>query len=134
MKSLLAKWLRNEVSLPIGKNNTHVVVRLIDYDEIKNNSFILSNQYKLRARETKIPDIVMFVNGIPLVVGEAKRLFGQQYLGLMGRMILMWYMRMQFLNYLYQIYFRLLLKARKYLLAQNAFGILNFVAFRGCKR
>lgn len=67
-----AKWLRNEVSLPIGKNNKHVAVRLIDFDELKNNSFILSNQYKLRARETKIPDIVMFVNGIPLVVGEAK--------------------------------------------------------------
>lgn len=67
-----AKWLRNEVSLPIGKNNEHVAIRLIDFDELKNNSFVLCNQFKLRARETKIPDIVMFVNGIPLVVGEAK--------------------------------------------------------------
>ena len=67
-----AKWLRNEVTLPIGKNNQHVAIRLIDYDELRNNSFVLSNQFKLRARETKIPDIVMFVNGIPLVVGEAK--------------------------------------------------------------
>lgn len=67
-----AKWLQNEVSMPFGKNNEHVVVRLIDFDCIKNNSFLLTNQYKIRARETKIPDIVMFVNGIPLVVGEAK--------------------------------------------------------------
>ena len=67
-----AKWLRNEVTLPIGKNNEHITIRLIDFDTLKNNSFILSNQFKLRARETKIPDIVMFVNGIPLVVGEAK--------------------------------------------------------------
>jgi len=67
-----AKWLRNEVSLPIGKNNEHVSIRLIDFEELKNNSFVLCNQFKLRARETKIPDIVMFVNGIPLVVGEAK--------------------------------------------------------------
>ena len=67
-----AKWLRNEVSLPIGKHNEHVSIRLIDFDNLKNNSFILSNQFKLRTRETKIPDIVMFVNGIPLVVGEAK--------------------------------------------------------------
>lgn len=67
-----AKWLGNEVSLPIGTNNQHEVVRLIDYDNISNNSFLLTNQFKIRARETKIPDIVMFVNGIPLVVGEAK--------------------------------------------------------------
>ena len=67
-----ARWLRNEVSLPFGKNNQHVIVRLIDYDNIGNNSFILTNQFKIRTREVKIPDIVMFVNGIPLVVGEAK--------------------------------------------------------------
>lgn len=67
-----AKWLRNEVSLPIGKNNEHIAIRLIDFKDLKNNSFVLCNQFKLRARETRIPDIVMFVNGIPLVVGEAK--------------------------------------------------------------
>jgi len=64
-----SKWLRNEVTLPIGKNNEHVAIRIIDFEELKNNSFVLTNQFKLRARETKIPDIVMFVNGIPLVVG-----------------------------------------------------------------
>jgi type I restriction enzyme R subunit len=67
-----SKWLRNEVTLPIGNNSEHVAIRLIDFEELKNNSFVLCNQFKLRARETKIPDIVMFVNGIPLVVGEAK--------------------------------------------------------------
>jgi type I restriction enzyme R subunit len=67
-----SKWLRNEVTLPIGNNNEHVAIRLIDFEVLKNNSFVLCNQFKLRARETKIPDIVMFVNGIPLVVGEAK--------------------------------------------------------------
>lgn len=67
-----AKWLRNEVTLPIGNNNEHVAIRLIDFEVLKNNSFVLCNQFKLRARETKIPDIVLFVNGIPLVVGEAK--------------------------------------------------------------
>lgn len=67
-----SRWIRNEVSLPFGKNNQHVVVRLIDFENISNNSFILTNQFKIRAREIKIPDIVMFVNGIPLVIGEAK--------------------------------------------------------------
>ncbi len=67
-----SRWLRNEVSLPFGKNNQHVVIRLVDFENTSNNSFILTNQFKIRARETKIPDIVMFVNGIPLVIGEAK--------------------------------------------------------------
>ncbi len=67
-----AKWLRNEVTLPIGKNNEHVTINLIDFNVLKNNSFTLSNQFRIRTRETNIPDIVLFVNGIPLVVGEAK--------------------------------------------------------------
>src|ERR1019366_230991 len=57
-----ARWLRNEVSLPIGKNNEHVVIKLIDFDVLKNNSFIVPNQLKIRARETKIPDIALYVN------------------------------------------------------------------------
>jgi type I restriction enzyme R subunit len=67
-----AKWLRGEISMPIGKHNEHINIRLIDFEKISNNSFLLTNQFAIRARETKIPDIVMFVNGIPLVVGEAK--------------------------------------------------------------
>lgn len=67
-----AKWLRGEITMPYGKDGEHVSIRLIDFENKKNNSFILSNQFKIRARETKIPDIVCFVNGIPLVVGEAK--------------------------------------------------------------
>lgn len=67
-----AKWLRGEISMPFGENNNHVPIRLIDFETLKNNSFIITNQFKIRARETKIPDILMLVNGIPLVVGEAK--------------------------------------------------------------
>ena len=44
-----SKWLRNEVTMPIGKNNEHVAIRLIDFEVLENNSFVLSNQFKLRA-------------------------------------------------------------------------------------
>jgi type I restriction enzyme R subunit len=67
-----ARWLRGEVTLPFGKKEQHVSIRLIDFENLSNNSFILTNQFKIHARETKIPDIVMLVNGIPLVIGEAK--------------------------------------------------------------
>ncbi len=67
-----SKWLRGEITLPFGKDDQHIPIRLIDFEDIKNNSFILTNQFSIRARETKIPDLVFFINGIPLVVGEAK--------------------------------------------------------------
>lgn len=67
-----SKWLRGEMTLPFGKDEHHIPIVLIDFENRKNNTYILSNQLNIKARETKIPDIVCYVNGIPLVVGEAK--------------------------------------------------------------
>ena len=67
-----AELLIAGIPMPMGKDNEYVNIRLIDYEKINNNSYLLTNQFKIRARETKIPDIAMFVNGIPLVIGEAK--------------------------------------------------------------
>lgn len=67
-----SKWLRGEITLPFGKGEQHIPIRLIDFENLRNNTYILTNQLSVRARETKIPDTVFFVNGIPLVVGEAK--------------------------------------------------------------
>ncbi len=67
-----AKWLKGEMTMPFGKDGAHVSIRLIDFNDIKNNSYILTNQFKIRTRETKIPDIVLLINGIPVVIGEAK--------------------------------------------------------------
>lgn len=66
------KWLQGEKTLPFGENNRHVPIQLIDFENLSNNSFILTNQYRVHHRETKIPDIVLLINGIPVVVGEAK--------------------------------------------------------------
>ncbi|CAA6812664.1 MAG: Type I restriction-modification system, restriction subunit R (EC [uncultured Aureispira sp.] len=66
------KWMTGEKTMPFGENNRHVPVRLIDVDQLKNNSYLITNQYRIHHRETKIPDIVLLINGIPVVVGEAK--------------------------------------------------------------
>lgn len=66
------KWMTGEKTMPFGKNNRHVPVRLIDFDNLHNNTYIATNQYRIHHRETKIPDIVLMINGIPVVVGEAK--------------------------------------------------------------
>ena len=65
-------WLSGEKTMPFGENNRHVPVRLIDFENLENNQFVITNQYVVKAQETKIPDVVLLINGIPVVVGEAK--------------------------------------------------------------
>ena len=66
------KWLTGDKTMPFGENNRHVPVRFFDFRDLSNNEYIVTNQYRVHHRETKIPDIVLFINGIPVVVGEAK--------------------------------------------------------------
>lgn len=66
------KWMCGDESMPFGENNQHIPIQLIDFDNLENNEYIISNQLRVHARETKIPDIVLYINGIPVVVGELK--------------------------------------------------------------
>ena len=66
------QWLTGEKTMPFGENNHHVIIRLIDFENLDNNQYVITNQFRIHYRETKIPDIVMLINGIPVVVGEAK--------------------------------------------------------------
>jgi type I restriction enzyme R subunit len=46
---------------------------LIDFEDISNNEFLVCNQFTVTEKEkTKRPDVVLFVNGLPLVVLELK--------------------------------------------------------------
>ncbi len=48
-------------------------VFIIDYEDINNNDFLVVNQMKYHgAAKNSIPDIVIYINGLPLVVIEAK--------------------------------------------------------------
>lgn len=69
----LAAWLLGERSMPFGKNGEHVTIRLIDFDDLEENQFVVTQQFIVRAGKTeKRADLVLLVNGIPLVVIEAK--------------------------------------------------------------
>ena len=49
------------------------IVKLIDFDEISNNDFVVSNQFTIIENGiNKRPDVILFVNGLPLVVIELK--------------------------------------------------------------
>tara|TARA_R110000751_G_scaffold307906_2_gene434722 strand:+ start:4502 stop:7462 length:2961 start_codon:yes stop_codon:yes gene_type:complete len=65
-------WMTGEKTMPFGENNRHVPVKLIDFDDLTRNDYVVTNQFRIHHRETKIPDVVLLINGIPVVVGEAK--------------------------------------------------------------
>jgi len=68
-------YFRHGISMPIKKERKERVVRIIDNDNIDNNSFIVVDEFSISTQKGKIRlDIVLFVNGIPLVLIEAKRI------------------------------------------------------------
>ena len=64
-------WLRGERTMPFGPNNVHTPVCLIDFKHLQNNSYIMTTQLTYCAPEKRF-DLVLLVNGFPLVVGETK--------------------------------------------------------------
>ena len=61
------------VQQDLGKGNKGQTVRIIDFENPENNDFLCSNQFKVQGPEQNIiPDIVLFVNGLPLGVIECK--------------------------------------------------------------
>ena len=70
---LFAEWLRGEKSMPFGERGEHTPVRMIDFENLNNNDYVVTNQWVYPVKEGgRRFDIVMLVNGIPLVIGEAK--------------------------------------------------------------
>jgi len=68
-----AAWLLGDRSMPFGPNGEHVTLHLIDFEDIEQNSFVVTQQFTFRAGKTeKRADLVLLVNGLPLVLIEAK--------------------------------------------------------------
>jgi type I restriction enzyme R subunit len=69
----LTAWLRGDRSMPFGPNHEHVTVRLLDIENPENNQYIVTSQFTFRAGPAeRRADLVLLVNGLPLVVIEAK--------------------------------------------------------------
>lgn len=68
------KLLIEGVLVPYKEDNEDRTfqVKLIDFENIYANDFRVVNQYTVKEFKTKRPDIIIFVNGIPLVVFELK--------------------------------------------------------------
>ncbi|WFP49279.1 HsdR family type I site-specific deoxyribonuclease [Methylomonas sp. EFPC3] len=69
----MTAWLRGERSMPFGHNNQHVPVRLIDFDDLDQNQYVATQQFTYRAGSAeRRADLMLLVNGLPLVLIEAK--------------------------------------------------------------
>ena len=55
-----------------GKEERDDIVRLLDFDDPENNTFHVVNQWTFVEYSEKRPDVICFVNGMPLVVFELK--------------------------------------------------------------
>jgi type I restriction enzyme, R subunit len=66
-------WVTGEKSMPFGDGGEHVTIKLIDFDDLEQNLYVVTQQYTFRAGKTeKRADLVLLINGIPLVLIEAK--------------------------------------------------------------
>ncbi len=66
-------WMRNEQTYKFSAEENAQPIRLMDYDDIGNNDFLATNQFWVDGGDHRIrTDVLLFVNGIPLMNIEAK--------------------------------------------------------------
>ncbi|PLX20459.1 type I restriction endonuclease [Candidatus Parcubacteria bacterium] len=53
-------------------NQKDIYVEFIDYDDVEKNNFKIVNQLEITGYEKRIPDGILYINGMPLVVLEFK--------------------------------------------------------------
>lgn len=71
------KRLRGQASKKVSGESTSTTIKLLDFDQLENNTWGVTRQFYVKAGGNGIEaDLVVFVNGIPLVVIEAKDLTG----------------------------------------------------------
>ena len=56
----------------VGGEERSSIVYLVDYKNPDNNSFIVANQWTFIENSNKRPDVILFLNGLPVVVVELK--------------------------------------------------------------
>jgi type I restriction enzyme R subunit len=68
------EYLQNnvEVSISLNGEQKNFRVKLIDFNNVENNEFTVINQWTVVENEEKRPDVVIFINGLPLIVVELK--------------------------------------------------------------
>lgn len=61
-----------EVRYFVGNEERSDLVYLVDYKNPDRNSFVIANQWSFTENSTKRPDVLLFLNGLPVVLMELK--------------------------------------------------------------
>ncbi|MCH5185338.1 MAG: type I restriction endonuclease subunit R [Oscillospiraceae bacterium] len=72
--AVFTDYLQNGIEVRYTeKGEEHsAICYLADYTDVNNNSFVIANQWTFVENEEKRPDIILFVNGLPVVLMELK--------------------------------------------------------------
>ncbi|MGM9899897.1 MAG: type I restriction endonuclease subunit R [Bacilli bacterium] len=73
------QYLVNGITIEDYESDVNPLIKLIDFENIDNNKFEVGNQIKFKefsSRSTRIPDVIIFINGLPLIVMELKSFQG----------------------------------------------------------
>lgn len=67
-------YLQNGVSVNYDDKGEQraALVCLVDYENVERNSFTVANQWTISENSEKRPDVIVFLNGLPIVVFELK--------------------------------------------------------------
>ena len=74
------QMLADGVDVPVktGNGERYEKVWLFDFKNPENNDFLAVNQFTVKGNHNRRPDVVIFVNGLPLVVIELKNVASEQ--------------------------------------------------------
>lgn len=72
--AIFMDYLQNGIPVKffVGGKEHSTIVYLVDYKNFENNSFIVANQWTFIENSNKRPDIILFLNGLPVVLIELK--------------------------------------------------------------
>ncbi|WP_303836721.1 type I restriction endonuclease subunit R [Ruminococcus flavefaciens] len=72
--ALFMDYLQNGIPVRYTEKGEErsMIIYLVDYQNTDNNSFIVANQWTFIENSNKRPDVILFLNGLPIVLVELK--------------------------------------------------------------
>lgn len=72
--AIFMDYLQNGIPVRyfVDEEERSSIVYLVDYKEPENNSFVVANQWTFIENSNKRPDLILFLNGLPIVLMELK--------------------------------------------------------------
>lgn len=71
MYEMLTRGVKVDVKDDSGETRGKIV-KPIDFEKLQNNEFLVVNQFVVEGKTVRIPDLVIFINGIPIAIFELK--------------------------------------------------------------